>query len=352
LGACGTPGCEDPDCDIPFGMCHDGCGKRTELASQTRAARSWVKGYPKLYVATHKGRASDREKRSKQIIARLIQGESGRAIAGDLRVSHETVTFVRAQAEARGIELPPRKVGGAPRKHPDASPRVCKCGCGESFIPEAWDADREYLNAKHLGQANGARIVAAAGSTRREFHCAICDYRMVWRSPAQVMAAGGESKARFICSACDPIRRQALIGARSILAQGNPVAATLTERSTEAFRRVALIAAAFEDAIRLASPKRTGRRPPLATDLVIEAAWRELFPDRLICEAVNRLRRDGLLDVPGVRRERPLSREYVKQRRDLSLIWEDRPTREARRASRRAAVAARRTPTETAGVNA
>jgi hypothetical protein len=41
---------EEPN---PSGLCVCGCGQRTELADQTRAARGWIKGKPKRYVAGH-----------------------------------------------------------------------------------------------------------------------------------------------------------------------------------------------------------------------------------------------------------------------------------------------------------
>lgn len=40
---------------IPYGYCHChcGCGQKTQIAKQTRAARGWIRGEPKRFVAGH-----------------------------------------------------------------------------------------------------------------------------------------------------------------------------------------------------------------------------------------------------------------------------------------------------------
>lgn len=42
----------------PGGLCMCGCGDPTEIASQTRSARGWVRGEPKRYVSGHGNKRS------------------------------------------------------------------------------------------------------------------------------------------------------------------------------------------------------------------------------------------------------------------------------------------------------
>jgi len=53
IGVCGTPGCHDPECEIPFGYCHCGCGGKTQLAHQSRAGRQWLRNLPKMWIRSH-----------------------------------------------------------------------------------------------------------------------------------------------------------------------------------------------------------------------------------------------------------------------------------------------------------
>jgi hypothetical protein len=59
LGACGTPGCTDPGCSIPFGTCHCGCGARTPIAARHDRRRGYIKGKPERFLRAHYDR--DRE---------------------------------------------------------------------------------------------------------------------------------------------------------------------------------------------------------------------------------------------------------------------------------------------------
>lgn len=52
-GACGTAGCDDADCDIPFGLCHCGCANRAPIAKQNDRRRRVVRGEPQLYAQGH-----------------------------------------------------------------------------------------------------------------------------------------------------------------------------------------------------------------------------------------------------------------------------------------------------------
>jgi transcriptional regulator with XRE-family HTH domain len=55
-GGCGVPGCADPDCEVPFGLCHCGCGQPTRLVAETSLPRNQVAGAPRLYVRGHQTR--------------------------------------------------------------------------------------------------------------------------------------------------------------------------------------------------------------------------------------------------------------------------------------------------------
>ena len=44
--------------DIPYGYCHCGCGEKTQIAKGNRAARGWVKGEPKRFIAGHQTRSA------------------------------------------------------------------------------------------------------------------------------------------------------------------------------------------------------------------------------------------------------------------------------------------------------
>lgn len=43
----------------PYGYCQCGCGRKTDLARQTRRDRGWVKGEPKRFILGHSGKRND-----------------------------------------------------------------------------------------------------------------------------------------------------------------------------------------------------------------------------------------------------------------------------------------------------
>lgn len=51
--------CGDPSCIIPFGLCHCGCGKMTSIIARTQNKRGLKKGYPYKYASGH-GRFKER----------------------------------------------------------------------------------------------------------------------------------------------------------------------------------------------------------------------------------------------------------------------------------------------------
>jgi hypothetical protein len=48
--------CGDDQCAIPFGLCHCGCGEKTEISPQTVTRDGWIKGVPRRFVFNHHGR--------------------------------------------------------------------------------------------------------------------------------------------------------------------------------------------------------------------------------------------------------------------------------------------------------
>jgi hypothetical protein len=55
---CWHRNCPNPDCEIPYGECHCGCGRRTNRAKATRLERGWVKERPLMWILGHQNRKS------------------------------------------------------------------------------------------------------------------------------------------------------------------------------------------------------------------------------------------------------------------------------------------------------
>lgn len=65
LGVCGTPGCTDPECDLPYGTCHCDsrrCWRTTPIAGKSDRRRRHIKGKHCLFVRGH-DRLSDEGRR-------------------------------------------------------------------------------------------------------------------------------------------------------------------------------------------------------------------------------------------------------------------------------------------------
>jgi hypothetical protein len=45
--------CRDPNCDIPYGLCHCRCGGKTNIATRSKAGRGHIKGMPIRYILQH-----------------------------------------------------------------------------------------------------------------------------------------------------------------------------------------------------------------------------------------------------------------------------------------------------------
>jgi hypothetical protein len=160
----------------------------------------------------------------------------------------------------------------------------------------------------------------SAGAGAAEFPCWICRGRTVERWPSQVAAGGGERKARFTCELCAPLWRRDVMRARLALRRREPQLWTRTQ-TREAFVHALTIAGEFELAVLSKWPRKQGRRPPLAVDIVIEAAFREGLTDAAIAELLNWAIEENRLSIPGRRGTIVLDSEYVRQRRNRVRIW-------------------------------
>ena len=47
--------CGDPNCHIPYGTCHCGCGRKTSPAKQTDTTKGIRKGQPRRFLPLHRG---------------------------------------------------------------------------------------------------------------------------------------------------------------------------------------------------------------------------------------------------------------------------------------------------------
>jgi transposase len=64
IGSCGTPGCVDPDCAIPCGECHCGCGAETAIATRHDRRRGYIKGKPERFLRAHYDRSTEEYRQS------------------------------------------------------------------------------------------------------------------------------------------------------------------------------------------------------------------------------------------------------------------------------------------------
>jgi hypothetical protein len=124
LPPCGSPICDDPDCSVPPGECHGGCGREATIAKHNEAKRRYVLGTPKKYCKTCKSN-TPKGRDALQVIARerFVRGESSRHLAADLGVSDATILRwcgdIERTAPAVVVELSPRqaaKIADVPKE--------------------------------------------------------------------------------------------------------------------------------------------------------------------------------------------------------------------------------------------
>jgi len=228
------------------------------------------------------------------------------------------------------------KMAAAKRKH-EPKRRFCE-RCGEKITPHRAgleDVSHDVVEALGLDLVPGYIITEGGGRFCNPSHamlwawthdrerfpqdgpgpseqsCAICR-RTVERWPSQVANALANGH-RFICSVCMPIYRCYGKSAERAADSAKP-RAPFSEASLTALERVWTIGDDFADEI-IKSWPRTGRRPPLAVDLVIATFHRRGFTDTHVSGLLNHALGNGR-KIPGVKGVVVFDAEYVKQRRN------------------------------------
>jgi len=136
-GGCGVPGCLDANCSIPYGLCHCGCGERTNLPRQTDRRLNLVNGEPQRYVHRHQ--------LAEAIETRWAQSAPDRA-ARQRTCAREgcDVIFTPTPGQLRrgvGRYHSAKCAYTARRLHPVPHERECtRPGCAERFVPDAHKA--------------------------------------------------------------------------------------------------------------------------------------------------------------------------------------------------------------------
>ena len=41
--------------EVPFGLCHCGCGRKTRISTRNDPTKGWIKGQPRRFLSGHNG---------------------------------------------------------------------------------------------------------------------------------------------------------------------------------------------------------------------------------------------------------------------------------------------------------
>jgi len=187
-GGCGVPGCADPECEIEYGFCHCGCGRKTYLPRQSDKRLNLVKDEPQRYVHRHQ-LAGALEKRWEPSAA--DRGARQRTCARD----GCEVVFTPTPAQIR------RGVGSycshscAKRIHPVPKERECaRPACSVRFVPDAHKAahGRGRYCSRQCRDADRWRF----GRARVPITCLQCGRQHIVKSPYYI------GRQRFCGSTC------------------------------------------------------------------------------------------------------------------------------------------------------
>jgi hypothetical protein len=130
-GGCGTPGCPDPDCDIPRGQCHCRCGGLAPLATASERKRGYVRGEPLMFILGHNRRGFSPAPMSEEALTRLRGAwwdtEEGRRFVDELDAGRLRPACWLCGAERR---LSPGHFAKAWREHR----RLVCSDCGPLWI--------------------------------------------------------------------------------------------------------------------------------------------------------------------------------------------------------------------------
>lgn len=183
-------------------------------------------------------------------------------------------------------------------------------GAREWWDSEAGHARREYLSEIGWPKARTERV---------ELQCFIC-HRTVLRKASEARRASVE-KRRTVCPYCDLPWRSARMQALYILNHRTLVEHP-TQPKSKLEKELALTLAIYkvgqrlEHQLRAIWPKQGRRRPPIATDLLIEVFFLHGATDDAIERMLNRAMARGAIEIPGLR-DNWAKAGYVRKRRRL-----------------------------------
>lgn len=143
---------------IKKGFCYCGCGQYTEIATQTRSDRDWVKGEPKKYIRGHQNKTPETE-------SICPPNPSGSCMCGCGEVTSIAIQTHTQSGIVKGEHL--RYVQGHEwrgfrRNLTSPNPSgLCMCGCGE----ETSIARQTDIKA---GTVKGEYVKYVSGHTRKK----------------------------------------------------------------------------------------------------------------------------------------------------------------------------------------
>ena len=177
--------------------------------------------------------------------------------------------------------------------------------CDSHHLLWAWTHDRERFPQDGPGPS--------------EFKCSICG-RAVERWPSQI-ANAKQNAWRFICEVCVDDYRRFRQAAQMVLVDLDRTQ-VFSSAALNACEAIWEIGEEFEAATLSRWPKSKGRRPPLASDLVIATLYRKGFKDETIRVLLNKvLAADPQRRIPGLKPGQQLTRvQYVTTRRQRTSI--------------------------------
>jgi hypothetical protein len=117
VGVCGTPGCTDPECEIPYGTCHcqprwlERCWKTTSIATRHDRRRGYIRGMHERFAHGH-DRLSD-EGRRVQSANMYRKRHDGTITRGRVAYARHGSTKVYGQDAAELAAAKGKKVGPA-----------------------------------------------------------------------------------------------------------------------------------------------------------------------------------------------------------------------------------------------
>jgi hypothetical protein len=214
---------------------------------------------------------------------------------------------IQAGRERSAAAITAARAEGRARRHKTGVVKGCPCGC-----------DRITYLPKCRERAPGWVLEHYWVSHHEVVPCDICG-----RSLDRLASRVNRDGCRNICPTCLPPLRAALATGMMMLRRdnikprGHPSKAT-RESWRVALHKLLLLGEEFEASVLKHWPK-TGRRPPLAINLAIDALHRHGFTDEALNNFINDEVEAGRLTIPGVPGGK-VNNQYVKRRRHEAKI--------------------------------